>query len=299
MPEPTIVLDRLAKSFGDVAAVEGLSLMVPAGEIFGFVGANGAGKTTTIRMLCGLIKPTSGHGRIFGRDLWQERYGLRAQFGYVAQKFSLYPDLTVVENLRFFGGAYRVGGSRLGTRIEQLLAQLDLASKRNALAGSLSGGMRQPTSGLDPVHRQQIWDLLYALCHCGTTIFVTTHYMDEAERCTVVGFLHQGRLLAQESPLRLKQHFKGRLLELHVEPVMEALARLRAIPEILGVALRSGRIRIYSGASETLMMQWQRQWPFADLSLHGHAWVDADMEDVFKAYSQGYDDILERTGPAS
>jgi len=318
MPEPAMVLDRLSKSFGQTVAVEDLSLSIPAGEIFGFLGANGAGKTTTIRMLCGLIRPTSGGGTIFDRDIWQERYALRAQFGYVAQKFSLYPDLTVVENLRFFGGAYRVSGQRLSDRIEQLLLQLDLTAKRNALAGSLSGGMRQmlalacaliheppllfldePTSGLDPVHRQQIWDLLYALSHAGTTIFVTTHYMDEAERCTGVGFLHQGRLLARESPLRLKQRFKGRLLELHVEPVMEALVRLRAVPEILGVALRSGRIRVYSGASESLVSQWQKHWPFGDLTWHGHGWVNADMEDVFKAYSQGYDDILETSGIAS
>ena len=318
MPKPAIVLDRLAKSFGQTVAVEDLSLSIPAGEIFGFLGANGAGKTTTIRMLCGLIRPTSGRGTIFGRDIWQERYALRARFGYVAQKFSLYPDLTVVENLRFFGGAYRVVGQRLSARIEQLLVQLDLAAKRDALAGSLSGGMRQmlalacaliheppllfldePTSGLDPVHRQQIWDLLYALSHGGTTIFVTTHYMDEAERCTGVGFLHQGRLLARESPLRLKQCFKGRLLELHVEPVMEALVRLRAVPEILGVALRSGRIRVYSGASESLVAQWQRHWPFGDLTWHGHDWVNADMEDVFKAYSQGYNNILETSGIAS
>jgi ABC-2 type transport system ATP-binding protein len=318
MPEPAIVLDRLAKSFGQTVAVEGLSLSIPEGEIFGFLGANGAGKTTTMRMLCGLIRPTAGHGTIFGRDVWQQRYALREQFGYVAQKFSLYPDLTVLENLRFFGGAYRVGGARLAERIAQLLVQLDLTSKRSELAGRLSGGMRQmlalacaliheppllfldePTSGLDPVHRQQIWDLLYALSHAGTTIFVTTHYMDEAERCTAVGFLHQGRLLARESPLRLKQRFKGRLLELHVEPVMDGLVLLRAVPEILGVALRSGRIRVYSGSSEGLVAQWQNHWPFADLKWHGHDWVDADMEDVFKAYSQGYDEILETTANAS
>ena len=113
MSEPAIVLDRLSKSFGETVAVENLSLSIPASEIFGFLGANGAGKTTTIRMLCGLIRPTSGRGTIFGRDIWQERYALRAQFGYVAQKFSLYPDLTVLENLRFFGAAYQVSGARL------------------------------------------------------------------------------------------------------------------------------------------------------------------------------------------
>jgi len=312
MPESIIVLNQLAKSFGGTVAVDGITMDIPAGEIFGFLGANGAGKTTTIRMLCGLTKPTSGTGLITGHDIWKGRYGIRSKFGYVAQKFSLYPDLTVLENLRFFGAAYQVSGKRLDERVETLLDQLDLRSKSKALAGSLSGGMRQllalscalvhepallfldePTSGLDPVHRQQIWDLLYELSHGGTTIFVTTHYMDEAERCTEVGFLHQGRLLAKESPFQLKQHFKGRLLEMQVEPVMEGLVRLREVPGVLGVALRSGRIRIYSAASERLVTEWQKRWPFDGLTWLGHSWAVPDMEDVFKAYSQGYAEILE------
>ena len=311
-PGPAVVLDRLTKSFGLTVAVDGVSLAIPAGEIFGFLGANGAGKTTTMRMLCGLIQPSSGAGQIMGRDVWAERYAVRAQFGYVAQKFSLYPDLTVEENLRFFGGAYRVNGARLDARIATLVKQLDLTAKRTALAGRLSGGMRQmlavacalihepallfldePTSGLDPVHRQQIWDLLYDLSHGGTTIFVTTHYMDEAERCTDVGFLHQGRLLAKESPQRLKRRFKGALLEVQIEPAMEALIRLRAVPGVLGVALRSGKVRVYSAVSERLLAEWEKAWPFPDLKMLGHAWVAPDMEDVFKAYSQGYGEILE------
>jgi ABC-2 type transport system ATP-binding protein len=311
MPEPVIVLDQLAKSFGATVAVDGVSMAIPAGEIFGFLGANGAGKTTTIRMLCGLAKPSSGSGTITGRDIWRDRYLIRPVFGYVAQKFSLYPDLTVVENMRFFGAAYRVGGRALDERIATLLKELDLTGKRTALAGSLSGGMKQmlavacaliheptllfldePTSGLDPVHRQQIWDLLYDLSHRGTTIFVTTHYMDEAERCTEVGFLHRGRLLARESPAKLKARFTGRLLEMEVEPAMEALAQLRGVPGVLGVALRSGRVRLYSANSENLLAEWQRAWPFPDLTWRGHTWVAPDMEDVFKAYSQGYTEIL-------
>jgi ABC-2 type transport system ATP-binding protein len=312
MPEPVIVLDKLAKSFGDTVAVGGITMSIPAGEIFGFLGANGAGKTTTIRMLCGLTRPTSGHGSIAGHDVWKERYQIRSKFGYVAQKFSLYPDLSVLENLRFFGTAYGASGRQLDGRIETLLEQLDLRGKRTALAGSLSGGMRQllalacalvheppllfldePTSGLDPVHRQQIWDLLYDLSNRDTTIFVTTHYMDEAERCTEVGFLHQGRLLARESPQRLKERFKGRLLEMEVAPVMEGLAQLREVPGILGVALRSGRIRLYSAASEQLLAAWQKEWPFPGLTWVGHQWAAPDMEDVFKACSQGYTEILE------
>ena len=314
MTELVIVLDRLAKSFGKTVAVDGVSMSVPAGEIFGFLGANGAGKTTTIRMLCGLVRSSTGTGMIGGRDIWKDRYEIRSRFGYVAQKFSLYPDLTVFENLRFFGSAYQVSGSQLAERIETLLDQLDLRAKRNEYAGSLSGGLRQllalacaqvhqpsllfldePTSGLDPVHRQQIWDLLYELSSHGTTIFVTTHYMDEAERCTEVGFLHRGRLLAKESPLKLKQRVKGQLLELQVEPVMEGLVQLRNAPGVLGVALRSGRIRIYSADPDRLLAEWQQRWPFAGLTLVGHSWAIPDMEDVFKAYSQGYSDILEQS----
>jgi ABC-2 type transport system ATP-binding protein len=316
MSLPLITLNRLAKSFGTIVAVDGISMSIPAGEIFGFLGANGAGKTTTMRMLCGLTKPTSGSGSIAGHHIWKERYAIRSKFGYVAQKFSLYPDLTVLENLHFFGAAYQVGGKRLEERVATLLDQLDLQGKRAELAGTLSGGMRQmlalscalvhepallfldePTSGLDPVHRQQIWDLLYDLSSQGTTIFVTTHYMDEAERCTEVGFLHQGRLLAKESPFQLKDRFKGRLLEMQVEPVMEALVRLRSVPGILGVALRSGRIRIYSAAAERLVAEWQKHWPFPDLTWLGHAWAAPDMEDVFKACSQGYTEILEPAAP--
>ena len=143
MPEPIIVLDGLQKSYRDTRAVDGVSLAIAPGEIFGFLGANGAGKTTTIRMLCGLVKPSGGSARIGGRDVWRERYEVRTKFGYVAQKFSLYPDLTVVENLRFFGGAYRVPRARLEARIEKLLGEMDLAAKRDAMAGALSGGMKQ------------------------------------------------------------------------------------------------------------------------------------------------------------
>ena len=317
MPGDVIILDGLVKSFGRTLAVDGLSLAIPAGEIFGFLGANGAGKTTTMRMLCGLTKPTAGHGTIDGLEIWQRRYDIRPKFGYVAQKFSLYPDLTILENLRFFGGAYHVNGAQLEVRIEKLLTQLDLHAKRRELAGSLSGGMKQmlaiacalvhepallfldePTSGLDPVHRQQIWDLLYELGHAGTTIFVTTHYMDEAERCTEVGFLHQGRLLAKESPQRLKQRFRGKLLDLHIDPAMEAIFRLRSVPGILGVALRSQRVRVYSASAEQLVAQWQKEWPFPGLKWLGHEWAAPDMEDVFKAYAQGYHELLEPNGAA-
>jgi len=316
MSEPVIVLNQLSKNFADVHAVQNVSLTIEPGAIFGFLGPNGAGKTTTIRILCGLTHPTSGNATVAGADVWQDRHLVRTKFGYVAQRFSLYPDLTVEENLRFFGGACRVPVAELEKRITRLLGLMDLQEKPGAAAGSLSGGMRQllalacalvhdppllfldePTSGLDPVHRQQIWNLLYDLSHEGKTIFVTTHYMDEAERCTEVGFLEAGRLLAKASPRALKSNFRARLLEIDVEPIMPALVRFRNLPEVLGVSLRSGGLRIYAPEPEKLLASWRTQWPFPDLSLLGERWVEPDMEDVFTAYSQGYDGILKRSTP--
>jgi ABC-2 type transport system ATP-binding protein len=312
MNEAVIFLDNLSKKYGAVAAVESLSLTVERGSIFGFLGANGAGKTTTMRMLCGLVRPTSGRATIAGLDVWKERQAVRAKFGYVAQRFSLYRDLTVEENMRFFGGACRVPRGELEGRITRLLALVDLAGRRDNPAGSLSGGTRQllaiacalvheppllfldePTSGLDPVHRQQMWNLLYDLSHSGITIFITTHYMDEAERCTDVGFIDRGRLLAKASPRAFKSSFNAKLLEIEVEPVMEGLVRFRDEPDVLGVSLRSGSLRLYAAEPEKLVARWRREWPFPDVKWRGERWVEPDMEDVFTAYSQGYTAVLK------
>lgn len=312
MSAPVIVLDQLRKAYGDFVAVDGLTLSIEPGAIFGFLGANGAGKTTTMRMLCGLVKPTGGHATIGGADVWKQRQEVRAKFGYVAQRFSLYRDLTVEENITFFAGASRVPRAELPARITRLLCVTDLEAKRHATAGSLSGGMRQllalacalvheppllfldePTSGLDPVHRQQMWDLLYDLSNSGITVFVTTHYMDEAERCTEVGFIERGRLLAKASPRALKASFQAKLLEIDVDPVMPALVRLREDPDVLGVSLRSGSLRLYAPEPEKLVGKWRQNWPFEDIRWQGERWVEPDMEDVFTAYSQGYSAMLK------
>jgi ABC-2 type transport system ATP-binding protein len=307
MSKPLILLDRLVKRFGDTVAVDGVTMAIERGEIFGFLGANGAGKTTTIRMLCGLTRPTRGSGRIFGLDIWRDRRRIRQRFGYVPQRFSLYPDLTVLENLRFFAGAYQVTRDRARVRIDRLVHNFDLDKKRTARAGSLSGGFKQllsmacalvhepsllfldePTAGLDPVHRQLIWDLLYELSQNGATIFVTTHYMDEVERCTDVGFIQQGQLLAKGSPQELKDRLQGKLLELEVEPAMQAVKLLRSVPTIYGVELRSGRVRLQAENPEKLLQSWLQHWPFPELTLIGHEWAEPDMEDVFRAYSEGF-----------
>jgi ABC-2 type transport system ATP-binding protein len=313
MSEPVIELHGIVKRYRNTLAVNQVTMSVQGGEIFGFLGANGAGKTTTIRILCGLSRPTSGQGSVFGLDVWRERHRIRQKFGYVPQRFSLYTDLTVIENLRFFGGAYQVPQPELDQRIETVLSNFELASRRNARAGSLSGGFKQllsiacalvhdpallfldePTAGLDPVHRQSIWDLLYELSQRGRTIFVTTHYMDEAERCTDVGFIQEGRLMAKDTPSRLKQRLEGKLLELHVEPVMEALPVFRKRSDVLTVELRSGRLRILTDDPEALVAELLKNWPYTELKWLGHEAVPPDMEDVFMAYSLGH--LEEMTG---
>jgi ABC-2 type transport system ATP-binding protein len=307
MPEALIVLKNLSKRFGKKKAVNRISMSIRSGEIFGFLGANGAGKTTTIRMLCGLTKPSAGTGTIDGLNIWRDRLKIRSRFGYVPQKFSLYADLTVGENLRFFAGAYRVPGNKIKDRIRKVMHDMDLELREKERAGRLSGGYKQllamacalihepkvlfldePTAGLDPTHRQRIWDLLYEFSQTGTTIFVTTHYMDEAERCTEVGFVDGGHLIGNGSPRDLKQSLIGHLLEVQVEPAMTALFELRKLPEVYGVDLRSGILRVHAEDPDGLLRSWQNHWPFPNLKFLGFNWVEPDMEDVFQAYSKGY-----------
>jgi ABC-2 type transport system ATP-binding protein len=314
MAEPVIQLRGIVKRYRQTVAVNEVTMAVKAGEIFGFLGANGAGKTTTIRMLCGLTRPTAGSGTVFGMDTWRDRRRIRQRFGYVPQRFSLYTDLTVLENLRFFGGAYQVRRDELDQRIGNLLDKFELADRRHARAGSLSGGFKQllsiacslihdpdllfldePTAGLDPVHRQSIWDLLYELSKRGRTIFVTTHYMDEVERCTDVGFIQDGKLMAKDAPSRLKQRVEGKLIELQIEPVMQALPLFRQRSDVLTVELRSGRLRILTDEPETLVGVLQKEWPYPELRWLGYDTVPPDMEDVFMVYSLGYlDKMMER-----
>jgi ABC-2 type transport system ATP-binding protein len=307
MIDPVICLGGLSKNFGHTIAVDGISMGIGKGEIFGFLGANGAGKTTTIRMLCGLTRPTRGHGVIHGLDIWRQRSRVRWQFGYVPQRFSLYADLTVLQNMRFFGRAYRVSKHRLRTRIDRLLSELDLAANQDTKAGSLSGGFKQllsiscalihepsvllpdePTAGLDPVHRQFIWAILYDLKRQGTTIFLTTHYMDEAERCTDIGLIQGGQLIAKGSPLTLKERLHCKLLEVQVADIKDGMRILRGLPDVYGVALRSGRLRIWARDPEALLYGWLNRWPHENLRCLGYSWVEPDMEDVFMAHSQRY-----------
>jgi len=222
----------LRKVFGERVALEGLNLVVHRGEIFGLLGANGSGKTTTIRMLCGLLAPTSGEARVVGHDVVRDAEKVRRRIGYMSQRFGLYEDLTVQENLRFYSGVYGLRGSEARVRIAELMEELDLGPRSRQLAGTLSGGWKQrlalacatahkpdllfldePTAGVDPASRQRFWNQIGAFAARGTAILLTTHYMDEAARCERLAFLLAGRLIADGTPDEITAHFGQPTLE--------------------------------------------------------------------------------------
>ena len=226
MPESIISVDQLTKKFNDFTAVNAISFSVEKGEIFGFLGANGAGKTTAMRMLCGLSLPTSGKGTIAGFDIYKQTENIKKNIGYMSQKFSLYEDLTVRENIRFYGGIYGKSNEFIKTKTARLLADLNLAGEADKLVGSLPLGWKQklafsvaifhepkivfldePTGGVDPVTRREFWNMIYQAAEAGITVFVTTHYMDEAAYCNRVSIMVDGRIEALNTPAGLKAQF--------------------------------------------------------------------------------------------
>lgn len=226
--EKVITADKLTKKFGDFTAVNAISFEVYKGEIFGFLGANGAGKTTAMRILSGLSYPSSGKAMVAGFDVYEASEEIKKNIGYMSQKFSLYENLTVKENIRFFGGIYGLGRKELKTASEQLIERLQLGPEANKLVGSLPLGWKQkiafsvailhrpkvvfldePTGGVDPITRRQFWELIYEASEQGITAFVTTHYMDEAEYCDRVSIMVDGAIAALDSPLKLKQQFNA------------------------------------------------------------------------------------------
>jgi drug efflux transport system ATP-binding protein len=246
-PALAVVTRGLTKRFGRLVAVDHLDLEVRRGELYGFLGPNGAGKSTTLRMLCGIMEPTEGQGRVLGIDLRRNPERVKSAIGYMSQRFSLYDDLTVDENLTFYARVYMVPRAERGGRIERMLRLADLVGRERQLAAQLSGGYRQrlalacalvhgprlifldePTAGVDPVSRRTFWALIRRLADEGTTILVTTHYMDEAELCDSLGFIYQGRLIATGSPAFIKSQAFGRVV------VEVAAADPRAAAEALG-----------------------------------------------------------------
>ena len=228
MKNPLIKTENLTKRFGDFIATNAISFEVYQGEIFGFLGANGAGKTTAMRMLCGLSIPTSGNAVIAGYDVYKQTESIKKNIGYMSQKFSLYDDLTVVENIEFFGGIYGLSDDTLKSKTDDLIDRLGLQSEAKKLVGSLPLGWKQklsfsvavlhepkivfldePTGGVDPVTRRQFWDLIYEAANRGVTVFVTTHYMDEAEYCNRISIMVDGKIEALDTPAGLKQKFNA------------------------------------------------------------------------------------------
>ncbi len=224
--EIVISTDKLTKRFGDFVAANEITFDVHQGEIFGFLGANGAGKTTAMRMLCGLSIPSSGRANVAGFDVYRQREKIKKNIGYMSQKFSLYEDLTVIENIQFFGGIYGISRKKIKTRSGQLIQRLGLEDQKNVLVGSLPLGWKQklafsvaifhnpkivfldePTGGVDPVTRRQFWDLIYDASDNGITVFVTTHYMDEAEYCNRISMMVDGVVKALDSPSNLKKMY--------------------------------------------------------------------------------------------
>jgi ABC-2 type transport system ATP-binding protein len=225
-PAPAVTIEHLRKAFGPLVAVDDLTLTIGAGEVFGLLGPNGSGKTTTIRMLCGLMEPTAGTAMVVGYDVARQPEMVRRNIGYMSQRFGLYDDLTVLENIRFYASVYGLFGRARAERLDELLDELGLRDRASQLAGTLSGGWKQrlalacstahrprmlfldePTAGVDPAARRTFWQLIHQLARRGTTILVTTHYMDEAERCQRIAFLSRGRLIALGTADEITAHF--------------------------------------------------------------------------------------------
>lgn len=317
--EHVITVEGLSKRFGAFRAVDGVDFHVERGEIFGYLGANGAGKSTTIRMLCGLLAPTEGKAIVAGADVGREPERVKRGIGYMSQKFSLYMDLTVQGNLEFFGGIYGGRGRALATRIDEILELVGMTHHRDALTGSLPGGLRQrlalgssllhrpgivfldePTAGVDPSSRRDFWKLIRSLAREGTTVFVTTHYMDEAEYCARIGMMVAGRLVALDTPAALKRDLvPGTMLRVEGEGLLRGVPALR---ESEGVIAAQGfgtglHVRIDgSGASEADVRAILERVGARVSSLEA---ITPTLEDVFLAAADAKVESAIRSGAAT
>jgi ABC-2 type transport system ATP-binding protein len=291
----------LTKRFGDFTAVDNVSFSVRRGEVIGYLGPNGSGKTTTIRMLCGLMVPTAGTARIMGLDVVKQPEAIKPHIGYMSQKFSLYNDLTVMENLAFYAGVYDVPASQEKARLQEILRLTGLEGRTRTPAAELSGGWRQrlalgcalvhrppllfldePTSGVDPVARREFWDLIYTLAHEGTTILITTHYMDEAEHCTRVGFMYNSRLLAFAAPSELKTNYlQGSAWDLAATPLLEAVEHLSQMDCVAQASLHGDRAHVIAKSEDCLPAQLTARLAEKGVVVQGVEPVQSTLEDVF------------------
>lgn len=294
-----VKIDGLTKKFGDFVAVDSISLTVRKGEIFGFLGPNGAGKSTTIKMLCGLLTPTEGTGSVGGYDVRNEAEEIKKHIGYMSQRFSLYETLTAEENIDFFSGIYGVPRDKKSERKDWALRMAGLEDRKNALTGTLPGGFKQrvalgcailheppiifldePTSGVDPVSRRSFWDLIYRMSAEGVTVFVTTHYMDEADYCDRLALIYRGRLIAEGTPQQLKEEYMVKdVLEIEVDDVvgaMETLERRGIESVVFGSLLHVAVEKDPQGPAKLKEMLEQDGIP-----VNGIEQIPPSLEDVF------------------
>jgi len=296
----SVVAEELSKRFGNFVAVDRVSFKVERGEIFGFLGPNGSGKTTTIRMLLGLLRPTSGRAWVLGYDATRQPYAIRHRIGYVSQRFALYEDLTVGQNLEFYGRTYGLRNEKLRARKEATLEMVDLKGSQNDLAKDLAGGWKrrlalgvaiihqpellfldEPTAGVDPISRHTFWDLLYELAEGGTTIFVTTHYMDEAECCHRLAFIDKGKLVEQGTLQSLKEAMSGQILEIDCsqpDVAMRGLQELRLFEE---VALYGNLIHVTVQDAERHRLLIEERLRQKGVQIRSMEVVPPSLEDVF------------------
>lgn len=295
-----IEVKDLTRHFGKLVAVDRINFTIHYGDIFGFLGPNGSGKSTTIRMLCGILAPTSGTATVAGLDVNQDPEGIKNSIGYVSQNFSLYTDLTVEENLKFFGQIYSLSSAHLKKRMVEVLELTQLAALREQRAGTLSGGFKQrlavanailhqpkilfldePTAGIDPISRRALWEILYQLSESGVALFVTTHYMEEAERCNQIAFISQGHLLTLGEPEQLKTDVSGRLLEVECSPLMKASRIFHQLPDVTGLTAYSTtlhlNVRDPESAKQTLQDIGRRE----GIQITSIKPIPASLEDVF------------------
>jgi len=311
--QQAVVVEDLVKTFGQFTAVDRISFSVPKGEVFGFLGPNGAGKSTTIRMLCGIITPTSGRGSVAGYDILTESEKIKERIGYMSQRFSLYEDLTVEENIEFYGGVYGVADARLAERKQWILEMANLADRSRSLTAELAVGWKQrlalgcalvhepeilfldePTAGVDPISRRSFWDLIYTVAGQGVTVFVTTHYMDEAEHCDRLGLIYRGKLIALGSPQQLKQRYlAGALLEVHAQPIMQALDLLAREPAAKEVAIFGAALHVVA-ESEAAAAPLRAALERGGLTVSRIETIAPSLEDIFVSLIEQADEVTAR-----
>jgi len=314
-PETAVKVEELERRFGSFVAVDRVSFDVPRGEIFGFLGPNGAGKSTTIRMLTGLLTPTGGRGWVGGRDIWTEGEQIKEIIGYMSQKFSLYEDLTVEQNLDFYGGIYRIPAAKKAGRKAWALEMAGLTGREAALTRELAGGWRQrlalgaavlhepsilfldePTSGVDPISRRKFWELIRTLARQGVTVFVTTHYMDEAEYCDRLALIYRGRLIALGAPDQLKrEHMPEDVLEVDAERPVEALELLGKLPEVREAALFGALLHVVTADAATAIPALRAALDKAGIAAARIEKILPSLEDVFVSLIEAED---RRTAPS-